>query len=264
MKIPVPAEPTGHNPSAGPRFSLWRNWVSWAGLVIAVGSLFSFLLVSAVGSYSTYHYTESVQFCGRACHTVMEPERVTYEHGPHARVACVDCHNRPAHRFVPPERAVDRALALGQLDAAIACLKSNAVEALTRPYAGAVEARDQIATSLATRYPSDPRIRGVIPVIQRIYDDNFFPAMQAAWQDYPDNIGHLYWPGCFRCHDGKHRAENGGRPIKADNCNACHVILAQGNGAELLQLVAQGQPFRHPGEPYDPAFQCTDCHSASP
>ena len=35
-----------------------------------------FLLVSAVGSYQTYHYTESVQFCGEACHGVMKPERV--------------------------------------------------------------------------------------------------------------------------------------------------------------------------------------------
>jgi uncharacterized membrane protein YhaH (DUF805 family) len=46
-----------------------------------------FLLVTAVLSYHSYHYTESTQFCGQACHTVMEPEFVTYSHGPHARVA---------------------------------------------------------------------------------------------------------------------------------------------------------------------------------
>src|SRR5690349_3759631 len=51
-----------------------------------------FLLVSAVGSYQTYHYTESVQFCGQACHGVMKPEFVTYSHSPHARVACAECH----------------------------------------------------------------------------------------------------------------------------------------------------------------------------
>jgi nitrate/TMAO reductase-like tetraheme cytochrome c subunit len=54
-----------------------------------------FLLISAVLSYHTYHYTESVQFCGQACHTVMKPELVTYSHGPHARVACVECHIGP-------------------------------------------------------------------------------------------------------------------------------------------------------------------------
>ncbi len=54
-----------------------------------------FLLLSAVGSYQTYHFTESVQFCGQACHTVMKPELVTYQHGSHARVACVECHIGP-------------------------------------------------------------------------------------------------------------------------------------------------------------------------
>ena len=56
-----------------------------------VGSVV-FLLVSAIGSYQTYHYTESVQFCGQACHGVMKPEFVTYSHSPHARVACAECH----------------------------------------------------------------------------------------------------------------------------------------------------------------------------
>ncbi len=51
-----------------------------------------FLLLSAVGSYETFHYTESTEFCGELCHNVMEPEYTTYHNSPHARVACVDCH----------------------------------------------------------------------------------------------------------------------------------------------------------------------------
>jgi hypothetical protein len=31
-------------------------------------------------------------FCGTACHTVMNPEWVTYQASPHARVHCVECH----------------------------------------------------------------------------------------------------------------------------------------------------------------------------
>lgn len=54
-----------------------------------------FLLITAVGSYHSYQFTESVTFCGQACHTVMEPEMVTYQHSPHARVACVECHIGP-------------------------------------------------------------------------------------------------------------------------------------------------------------------------
>ena len=51
-----------------------------------------FALVSAVGSYKAYEFTDSVSFCGQLCHTVMHPEFVAYQASPHARVACVDCH----------------------------------------------------------------------------------------------------------------------------------------------------------------------------
>jgi nitrate/TMAO reductase-like tetraheme cytochrome c subunit len=53
---------------------------------------FLFLIVSAVGSYEAFNFTESVTFCGKLCHKVMEPEYTTYLHSPHARVACVECH----------------------------------------------------------------------------------------------------------------------------------------------------------------------------
>ena len=51
-----------------------------------------FLLLSAVGTYNAFNFTESVQFCGETCHKVMKPELTTHDHGPHARVACVECH----------------------------------------------------------------------------------------------------------------------------------------------------------------------------
>jgi len=51
-----------------------------------------FLLLSAFGSYQTYHYAESNQFCGQVCHSAMNPEFTTYQRGAHARVDCVECH----------------------------------------------------------------------------------------------------------------------------------------------------------------------------
>jgi len=41
-------------------------------------ALFLFLGLSAVGGYQAYHFTDSVQFCGQACHTVMKPEFTAY------------------------------------------------------------------------------------------------------------------------------------------------------------------------------------------
>lgn len=61
-------------------------------LIVFVCLSFAFLFLSAFGSYRAFEYTESVVFCGQACHTVMEPEFVTYQASPHASVACVECH----------------------------------------------------------------------------------------------------------------------------------------------------------------------------
>ena len=377
-----------------------------------------FLLVSAIGSYQTYHFTESVQFCGKACHTVMKPELVTYEHSPHARVACtechigpgaawyvrsklsgtyqvyavmadkfprpiptpvknlrpaqetceqchwpkkfvgnldrtynyylgdqsnsvytirmlmrvgggdpthgpvggihwhmnvgnhveyiasdesrqvipwvrlidaqgvvtefrtasftngvdpaavrtmdcMDCHNRPSHRHQRPNDAVNLAMALGHIDPALPWVKTNAIYALTRPYANELEGTRGIATILDARYPGDPRAREAIVAVQQIYTNNFFPEMKASWKSYPDNIGHKDWPGCFRCHDGKHKTADGKRTIKANDCNACHTILAQGVGSQLDMLAPGGRKFTHPGDEIDASSLCNECHDGT-
>jgi hypothetical protein len=49
-------------------------------------------LILGVGTYKGVEVMESTQFCGAACHTVMEPEYTTYKRSPHARVKCVECH----------------------------------------------------------------------------------------------------------------------------------------------------------------------------
>jgi nitrate/TMAO reductase-like tetraheme cytochrome c subunit len=62
----------------------------------ALAFVFSFMIafigLSVVGSYRAYEFTDSVQFCGQLCHSVMAPEFTAYQLSPHARVACVDCH----------------------------------------------------------------------------------------------------------------------------------------------------------------------------
>lgn len=406
------AKRTGVVPALRLDFSLPKDrrtfWSISAGGVI-------FLFISAIGSYQTYHFTESVSFCGKSCHEVMKPELVTYLHSPHARVSCaechigkgagwfvksklsgtyqvyatafnkyprpvptpiknlrpaqdtceqchwpqkfvgnvertynyflsdptntqftlrmllkvggadpthgplggihyhmnvankieyyasdearqkipwvrvtdpqgvvtvyktrtftndvnpklirrmdcIDCHNRPAHRYKTPNAAVNLAMTLGKIDPAILSVKSNAVFALTQKYTTDQQAMEGIATYLKARYPSDNRVTKVIAEVQQIYSENFFPAMNANWSVYPENIGHKDWPGCFRCHDDKHKAPDG-KSIAAGNCDACHTILAQGAGQELLQLTPQSQKFKHPGDEVDGG--CVDCHTGS-
>jgi hypothetical protein len=179
------------------------------------------------------------------------------------RMDCMDCHNRPSHNYKTPNDAVDLALALGQLDASLPWIKTNAIFALTRPYPREDEALRDIATFLSGKYAGDVRLKPAIDAVHTIYTNNFFPEMNASWKSYPDNVGHRDWPGCFRCHDGKHTTADGKRTIKANDCNACHTILAQGSGAELERLTPDGQTFRHPGGDIDPGSTCNECHDGT-
>jgi nitrate/TMAO reductase-like tetraheme cytochrome c subunit len=65
-----------------------------AFFIFAIGTSV-FLFLSAIGSYEAFHFTESNTFCGTLCHSVMNPEYTAYQHSPHAKVKCVDCHVGP-------------------------------------------------------------------------------------------------------------------------------------------------------------------------
>ena len=54
-----------------------------------------FLLILAIASIKGYDYTESTEFCGKVCHTVMKPEYTAWSNSPHARVRCAECHIGP-------------------------------------------------------------------------------------------------------------------------------------------------------------------------
>ncbi len=380
-----------------------------------VAGAIGFLMLTAVGSNRTYHYTESVQFCGQACHTPMKPEFTTYLNSPHARVQCtechvgsgasayvkakingvkqlcemigdsyerpiktpvknlrpaqetceqchwpqhfagnidrtythfladetntpfavrlslkvgggdpahgsvggihwhmnlgnkveyiatdaqrqvipwvrltradgtvtefrtaefkddpsrhsirtmdcLDCHNRPAHRFEAPNDAVDEAMATGRMDPALPWLKSNVVAVLTASYSTEADATQKIAEHLRARYRNAPKVDAIIAEAQRIYRRNFFPEMKADWRIYPDNISHKNWAGCFRCHDGLHKAADGKGKIQASDCNSCHTILAQGSGSQLDQLNPKGHQFFHI-DAINEDFSCNNCHT---
>ena len=64
----------------------------WNAIALFVFVTFVFLFLTAIGSYEAFHYTESNEFCGTLCHTVMEPEWVAYQESTHSRVNCVECH----------------------------------------------------------------------------------------------------------------------------------------------------------------------------
>ena len=181
------------------------------------------------------------------------------------RMDCIDCHNRPSHIYNQPNRMVNVFMAIDSIDATLPYIKSTAVEALEEPYTDKEVAIDSISTVVknfyAQYYPDadQGKINRSIRSIQEIYKNNYFPSMNVSWKKYPNNIGHMYYSGCFRCHDGEHKDQNGN--VLSKDCNLCHTIIAQTiNDTTMVNL--DGLHFQHPvdlGEDIQD-LTCTDCH----
>ncbi|HCY43257.1 MAG TPA: cytochrome C [Prolixibacteraceae bacterium] len=399
-----------------------------ASIIFIFGTVF-LLIISSIGSYEAFHYTESVEFCGKLCHQVMEPEFVTYHGSSHERVACVechvgsgaswyvkskmsglyqvysvladkfprpiptpianlrpaqetceqchwpekfydrkiknlqsyladdlntehvihlqmktssqmtsegfekgihqhispdviieykttsdnrqvipwvkytnkktgeseiftdsdnslsqekldsletrvmdclDCHNRPSHNYNVPQNFIDKSIAAGKISKTLPGIKQISMTALYKTYSTKDSAflaiKNQVYEFYQSSYPElmtsrKSDIDNSIAEIQNGYANNIFPFMKADWTKYPNNIGHMEYDGCFRCHNDRHASEKG--KVISKDCNLCHVIQAQGS-PENMEYSNSFKPleFKHPVE-IDDAWRtesCATCH----
>jgi hypothetical protein len=81
-------------PVAWPTLDFADPNIRRAIVFIVVATLLNVAILS-VASFGAVEYSESQSFCGQACHTVMSPEFVAHQSGPHARIHCVTCHVGP-------------------------------------------------------------------------------------------------------------------------------------------------------------------------
>jgi len=155
---------------------------------------------------------------------------------------CVDCHNRASHTYRSPEYEVDLALSEGRIDRTLPYIRREAVRILTETeYPSHEEARTGIATAVKAFYEqvypdlaASPAVEQAGKVLGDAYCWNNFPHMKVTWNLYPNHIGHQGSPGCFRCHDNKHKTESGEKVGK--KCNTCHEIVAEEESdSKLLQ-----------------------------
>jgi nitrate/TMAO reductase-like tetraheme cytochrome c subunit len=180
---------------------------------------------------------------------------------------CIDCHDRPSHIFIPPDQAVDSALLAGRLDPSMPFIKQQAVAALTITYGDETAAMNGIANSLSTfyghKFPQrdssfSPVLRNAIAEVRSIYKATIFPYMKVDWRTHPNNLGHYYFAGCFRCHDGQHVSADG--KVIPKGCDSCHSVLAETQTATTTNSTSIG--FRHPVDIGDlQAVTCSDCHT---
>jgi len=200
----------------------------------------------------------------------IEPEDVKkYEM---RRMDCIDCHNRPTHVFLTPDRAVDNFLFNGRIDRSLPSIKRIAVESLI----GELSTKDsalaaigkRVRTAYAEEYPEVLEERSVdvdsaIAAVKEVYRRNFFPEMKVRWDVYPENIGHLSSPGCFRCHNGTFKSDDG-KTISRD-CRSCHIIISQGKTGAAEMINPGGLEFEHP-EDIDGEWKetsCSECHTGT-
>ncbi|MBK8147123.1 MAG: NapC/NirT family cytochrome c [Acidobacteria bacterium] len=191
------------------------------------------------------------------------------ESSPKRKMDCVDCHNRPSHIYVSPNQAVDTAFSANKLDVSLPFLKMKSVEVLSKPYNTNEEALQTIARDLPEYYRANypdvssskaESINAAVTEVQRIYSTYFFPEMKTDWQSHVNNIGHMNFQGCFRCHDGRHVSPEG-KQIRTE-CHICHTTLDQTIGGKTF--TPPNGDFQHPLNLGDKArYQCAQCHTGN-
>lgn len=145
-------------------------------------------------------------------------------------VDCMTCHNRVSHLFRTPSDAIDDAMARGVISPEIPYFKQNAVAVMQRQYPSMEEAhqalgglRDYYSVNWPDYYTANTdTVNSAVEEVIEIYNRTVFPTMDVSWNTHPNNLGHREWPGCFRCHDGKHLNE-ANESIRIE-CNLCHSI----------------------------------------
>jgi nitrate/TMAO reductase-like tetraheme cytochrome c subunit len=146
---------------------------------------------------------------------------------------CVDCHNRASHAFESPDRAVNQAMASGQIPSSLPFVKKESMELLKTSYSSGEEAAQKIPAAMSTfylqKYPDaavkqGTAIQAAGAALAAIYQRNVFPDLKVTWGTYPNNLGHTDDPGCFRCHDDSHLAAD--KKTIPQDCNACHQAVA--------------------------------------
>jgi hypothetical protein len=146
---------------------------------------------------------------------------------------CMDCHNQATHVFTTAKQALDKSMADGAPSPDLPFIHKEGLQLIQASYRTQDEAAQKISGGLTefyrTQYPQvwnsqRAKVEDAAGTLVSIYKRNIFPNLKVTWGTYPNNIGHMDYPGCFRCHDGNHTAKNG--QTLSNDCSLCHNLLA--------------------------------------
>ncbi|HZP05101.1 MAG TPA: NapC/NirT family cytochrome c [Terracidiphilus sp.] len=146
---------------------------------------------------------------------------------------CIDCHNRAAHTFMTAEEAINQAMANGSISPELPWVHKEGLALLKADYTSESDASQKIPAALDAFYRTSnaavlttkaAQVKAAGAELVTLYSQNVFPEMKVTWGTHPNHIGHMSYPGCFRCHDGDHVAKDGASITQ--DCAACHNLLA--------------------------------------
>lgn len=189
---------------------------------------------------------------------------------------CITCHNRITHLVKQPDNIIDQLLSQGVISPAIPEIRRVGVEMMTREYDSKAQALlgiGRIESYYKSVYPeyyngNQEIIQEAVAALQDAYDRSVFPEQKSDWDSHPNNVGHLYSPGCFRCHDGKHlNAEQEAVRLECNLCHAIPVIAAENEFITEIEISRGPEPESH----FNPNWislhnqvfndSCSSCHS---
>jgi nitrate/TMAO reductase-like tetraheme cytochrome c subunit len=196
---------------------------------------------------------------------------------------CYDCHNRVGHNIQNPRTNLDYKLSTGAVDPSLPYIKREGMRILWSGFPDDATANaeiDKLTDFYKLNYPDvyatkGAQISAAQSELKTLYAESTTPAMKVTASTYPNNIGHLDWPGCFRCHDGGHyKVENGAATNETipSTCNTCHTFPQIGPAVASLPI--NEPPTTHKDDPLwvfnhktvatslDPGGQsCGECHA---
>ncbi|NOX18657.1 MAG: cytochrome C [Chlorobi bacterium] len=187
-------------------------------------------------------------------------------------IDCIDCHNRPSHKYYAPEYFINDAITAGNISKDLPEIKSIAIEVCSEKYNSTDSAMIGIQSNIEDFYKENypeviedqaDELAKAIVGVQNEFKQNIFPEMKVRWDEYPINIGHIKSKGCFRCHDDNHVSESG--DVITKSCDLCHSIVMQGQPSRLQKTTMDSTlTFIHPGEDVEEddwrESLCSDCH----
>ncbi|OGO33726.1 MAG: hypothetical protein A2Z16_00500 [Chloroflexi bacterium RBG_16_54_18] len=189
---------------------------------------------------------------------------------------CITCHNRITHLVLTPEKTVDQLISAGQISTKIPEIRQKSIEVYRQLYdttekglAGIAGLKQYYQTYHKDFYSTDAHlVDEAIAALQSAYSASVYPSQNSDWTTHPNNIGHKYTPGCFRCHDGKH-LDDQQKAIRLE-CNLCHsipVVAGPFDFVANIEISRGPEPQSHKSENWislhNQVFNntCQNCHT---